>query len=232
MNSEQKAIFAIRLGELRNEKGLSQEELSSAVQIDRGTIAKYETQKRIPSYEHLTSFAVFFGVSTDYLLGLTDNKTTNTELQSVCEYTGLSDTAIQALMLIKGSDLSRDISFLLSDMGQCVNASIYTNDPNCGADISLLQKISLYFNTFNTENNQRLYISKSGKIIDSASTDKEYTSKLSYQDCIAIRGISIDEIIDRIMLNDIEKSLDRLKSISLDSNPKYQKYLDGIELPF
>ncbi len=232
MKMEQKATFAIRLGELRNEKGLSQEELASSLEIDRGTIAKYETQKRIPSYEHLTSFAHYFDVSTDYLLGLTDNKTTNTELQSVCEYTGLSDTAIQALTLIKGSDLSSDISLLLSQMGQSVNASIYTNEPDYGADISLLQKISLYFNTFNTEDNQRLYISKSGKIINSASTDEDYTSKLSYQDCIAIKGVSIDEIIDRIMLNDIEETLNILKRVSLDNNPKYQKYLDGIELPF
>lgn len=232
MNSEQKAVFALRLGELRNKKGLSQEELSSALDIDRGTIAKYETQKRIPSYEHLTSFAEFFDVSTDYLLGITKNKTPDPEISMICEYTGLSDSAVQALNMIKGSDLSRDISIMLDEMGECVHASVYTDYPDIGIDISLLQKISLYFNTFNTDDNQRLYISKSGKIINSASTDKEYTEKLSLQDCIAIRGVTIDEIITRIMLNDIEKALRKQKMVSLENNPKYQKYISEIELPF
>lgn len=229
MKMEQKATFAIRLGELRNEKGLSQEELASSLEIDRGTIAKYETQKRIPSYEHLTSFAHFFDVSTDYLLGLTDNKTTNTELQSVCEYTGLSDTAIQALTLIKGSDLSSDISLLLSQMGQCIQKGAYY-----GVEIndSVLHKISQFFQIFDSEESQNLYISKSGKIINASSTDKEYTDNLSPEDCCKIKSVTATQIILKIMLSDIDESLCKLRQQSLFNNPKYQEYLDGIELPF
>lgn len=229
MNSEQKAIFALRLGDLRNKKGLSQEELSSAVNIDRGTIAKYETQKRIPSYEHLTSFAEFFEVSTDYLLGITKNKTPDPEISMICEYTGLSDSAVQALNMIKGSDLSRDISILLDEMEECIQKAAYYD-----VDIydSVLHKISQFFQTFDSGESQKLYISKSGKIINAASTEKEYTDNLSFEDCSQIKPVTATKIIEKIMLSDIEESLCKLRHKSLFNNPKYQKYLDELELPF
>lgn len=77
MEMEQKAIFAERLGKLRDDRKMSQEQLAAALEIDRGTIAKYETKNRIPSYEHLTMFAKYFDVSTDYLLGISSVKRDN-----------------------------------------------------------------------------------------------------------------------------------------------------------
>lgn len=95
MEKEQKAVFATRLGLLRNSINMSQEQLASALEIDRGTIAKYETQSRIPSYEHLTLFAKYFKVSTDYLLGISDVQSNDTDMQAVCAYTGLSEEAVK-----------------------------------------------------------------------------------------------------------------------------------------
>lgn len=63
-------IFAQRLKSLRKEIGLSQEALAKKLNIDKSTIAKYETEKISPSIEMLIIFAKFFKVSTDYLLGL------------------------------------------------------------------------------------------------------------------------------------------------------------------
>lgn len=98
MEKEQKAVFATRLGLLRNSINMSQEQLASALEIDRGTIAKYETQSRIPSYEHLTLFAKYFKVSTDYLLGISDIQSNDTDMQAVCAYTGLSEEAVKILI--------------------------------------------------------------------------------------------------------------------------------------
>lgn len=102
MEKEQKAVFATRLGLLRNSINMSQEQLASALEIDRGTIAKYETQSRIPSYEHLTLFAKYFKVSTDYLLGISDIQSNDTDMQAVCAYTGLSEEAVKELANIVG----------------------------------------------------------------------------------------------------------------------------------
>ena len=209
MKTEQKAIFATRIGKLRNDKGMSQEELAAALNIDRGTIAKYETQKRIPSYEHLTAFTEYFNVSTDYLLGIAKNKTPDPDISMICDYTGLSDDAIQTLNVIKGSNVSDTVSALIAELGQCINECINLGSSNKS---SVLQKLSSFLEMNTADSTQRFYISKSGKITESTSTDREYTSQLSMNDTTVLREISTDEIITRIMLNDIEQSIIDLKS--------------------
>ena len=63
-------IFSQRLKELRKDAGLSQVALAKELNLDKSTIAKYETAAISPSIEILVLFAKFFHVSTDYLLGL------------------------------------------------------------------------------------------------------------------------------------------------------------------
>ncbi len=97
MDLEQKKVFAERLGILRTKQNLSQQQLAEKININRETIAKYETVKRIPSYEHLTKFAEYFHVSTDYLLGLQGEPTNNPVEITVTEYTGLTKEAVDKL---------------------------------------------------------------------------------------------------------------------------------------
>lgn len=61
-----------RITTLRKEKGLNQIEFAAKLIIDKSTIAKYETDKILPSVPMLIKIAQFFEVSTDYLLGLED----------------------------------------------------------------------------------------------------------------------------------------------------------------
>ena len=68
----QKNIFSEKLAELRKEKGLSQAGLAQELGVDPSTIAKYETGNRLPDVYMLARIAVYFDVSTDYLLGLED----------------------------------------------------------------------------------------------------------------------------------------------------------------
>lgn len=60
------------LKKLRTEKGLTQEELSKILNINRATYAHYETGRREPDAQTLKLFAEYFNVSLDYLMGLTD----------------------------------------------------------------------------------------------------------------------------------------------------------------
>ena len=62
-------IFSQRLKELRKDAGLSQIALAKEFNLDKSTIAKYETAAISPSIEILVLFAKYFHVSTDYLLG-------------------------------------------------------------------------------------------------------------------------------------------------------------------
>ncbi len=61
-----------RLKQLRKENGLSQQRLSMETGIAQVTVSEYESGRNFPSVKTLLRLAEFFGVSTDYLLGLTD----------------------------------------------------------------------------------------------------------------------------------------------------------------
>ena len=67
-------VFAKRLKELRLERNLSQRELCIKLnnRIPQPSIAMWELGKRIPTLESAALLAQFFGVSLDYLAGLTD----------------------------------------------------------------------------------------------------------------------------------------------------------------
>jgi len=64
--------FIERLKVLRNEKGLSQAQLAKATGISTGAIGFWEKGERVPNALAIITLAKFFGVSTDYLLGLED----------------------------------------------------------------------------------------------------------------------------------------------------------------
>jgi len=65
-------IFAKRLRELRELKGLGVRELASELGISHSAICLYESCKREPSVSMCKLIADYFDVSCDYLLGLTD----------------------------------------------------------------------------------------------------------------------------------------------------------------
>ena len=65
-----KIILGQRLKELREDKGLTQKEIAEKFQIHSVTYLHYEKAQREPPLSLLADFAVFFGVSVDYLLGL------------------------------------------------------------------------------------------------------------------------------------------------------------------
>ena len=62
--------FAERLKGLRNDKGLSQEQLSKATGLSHTAIVYWETEKHVPNANAIIILARFFGVTTDYLLGV------------------------------------------------------------------------------------------------------------------------------------------------------------------
>lgn len=61
-----------RLRELRQERGLTQRELAEQLGLNSVTYLHYEKDQREPPLALLVAFAKFYGVSVDYLLGLTD----------------------------------------------------------------------------------------------------------------------------------------------------------------
>ena len=62
----------LKLKELRLDKQITQAELSKALQISASAIGMYEQGRRQPDYATLSKIASYFNVTTDYLLGLSD----------------------------------------------------------------------------------------------------------------------------------------------------------------
>lgn len=88
------ALFPSQLRELRKEKGISQETLARDLGVSKSTIGLYETGDTLPDAKTLHDLAVYFGVSSDWLLGLSLARSTNAELRKICEYTGLSEQSV------------------------------------------------------------------------------------------------------------------------------------------
>ena len=65
-------IFGERLRELRTDKGLSVKELSDKLGFSDVAIVYWENNKRAANAVAIYKIAQFFGVSSDYLLGLED----------------------------------------------------------------------------------------------------------------------------------------------------------------
>lgn len=59
----------LRLKELRIEKGLLQEDIAKAINVQNYTIGNWERERAEPSLSALIELANFFGCTTDYLLG-------------------------------------------------------------------------------------------------------------------------------------------------------------------
>ena len=67
------ANFSERIKELRRKNGMTQEALGKIIEVGPDSIYVYEKGKAYPEVRNLMILADFFGVSTDYLLGRTDD---------------------------------------------------------------------------------------------------------------------------------------------------------------
>lgn len=74
MNAFELKTFAERLKELRTEYGIGQNMLAEKLDISNASISYWENAKQEPSASALFKIASFFDVSTDYLLGIEDDK--------------------------------------------------------------------------------------------------------------------------------------------------------------
>lgn len=69
-----KTRFSERIRKLREEAGINQPQLAQILEVKTATINRYENNVREPEYATLIKIADFFNVSTDYLLGRTENR--------------------------------------------------------------------------------------------------------------------------------------------------------------
>lgn len=79
-------MLSERLKSLRKSKKLTQKQLAEKINVTHVSISGYESGNRSPDTDTLQRLADFFGVSTDYILGRTDNPTLTPEEQDEAEF--------------------------------------------------------------------------------------------------------------------------------------------------
>lgn len=80
-------VFRTRLSQLQGQSGLTQSALAQAIGIDRSALSQLTSGQnpRLPRAETLLAVAQRFQVSTDWLLGLTEDRGTITQALNVVE---------------------------------------------------------------------------------------------------------------------------------------------------
>lgn len=81
--------FGENLRKLRYNRSLTQKELGVKVGLSKAVVSKYENGMGYPTYDVLIRIARYFGVTTDYLLGVSNNK--------AVDVSGLTDSQIDTI---------------------------------------------------------------------------------------------------------------------------------------
>ena len=81
--------FGEILKDLRKHRNLTQSELGNQVGLSKAVVSKYENGIGYPSFDILIRIAAFFGVTTDYLLGVSHGK--------AVDVSGLTDSQVQVI---------------------------------------------------------------------------------------------------------------------------------------
>ena len=91
-----------RIREERFRKGLSQAALSKEFSVTQQTINKWENNKSIPEAKIVKHLASFFGVTTDYLFGLSDiRNASDLQTRDVYQFLQFENITIKGIPLTK-----------------------------------------------------------------------------------------------------------------------------------
>lgn len=120
--------ISTRLVSLRKDKNLSQKEAAAALGVSQGLLSHYEKGIRECGLDFLCRAAIFYDVSTDYLLGLSDTKMVSGALFDLTEIPQDNE--------MRTSTLFRAYLFLMEKMG--------TNGKNNAERVKMIYILTLY----------------------------------------------------------------------------------------
>lgn len=106
---EMMLTFGKRLKEQRNKKHLKQDEIAHIFGVAPSTIGAYERGSRQTTLDTICKMSLFFGVSVDYMLGLTsDERTIETFKKEDKESRELTDFLRDQSVMFNGTNLDEN----------------------------------------------------------------------------------------------------------------------------
>ena len=141
-------VFGKRLTELRKANGYTIEQFADMVGISKSTLGYYENDKRMPDIEILARIADTLNVNADYLIGRTNTTAQKGKMKTVCEFTGLSDCAVEYLSeVVKNKDYAKlsIINHLFDELTEDYDFYSYETQNGEETASSVLGALFLYF---------------------------------------------------------------------------------------
>lgn len=107
-----------RLNELRQERGITQQELADFFHISSSAISSYETGARIPDVDFLLELAKFYNISCDYMIGLSNSRLPSDILNSMVVDEVSYQCVIEKIQKLS-IERKRNLLAILDDLYRC-----------------------------------------------------------------------------------------------------------------
>lgn len=88
-------IIGKRINAVLALRGKKQKDLANYLQVKPNVVSYFCTGDRVPNVEQLRKIAEYLSVSSDYLIGLSENPTIEPDIQNACKVTGLREPVIE-----------------------------------------------------------------------------------------------------------------------------------------
>lgn len=157
---------------LRNKK---QKDLAAVLNVTDNTVSYYCGGSRLPNTSQIKTIADFLECSADFLLGLTETPTVDTNVRAICDYTGLSESAVKTLHTLNEnrdnifsgvpSEFTPIIDYLINDIGLKFNKDangVITDTCRYKHD-SIINALARYL-YIHPDDDQSVYLTTNGKI--------------------------------------------------------------------
>ncbi len=182
-SSNKNKVFALRLNEELKKLDITQTDFCKKTKISSAAFFNYKAGKRLPDIDNLIKLAEEFNCTTDYLLGLTDIKSSDVEYQTIHEITGLSDKTIEYLNKFStngekevnsNNDIIKTLNYLVENeekyhLLKSISTFIWTGNVNYNQLINKDQAIAkvqidkILFNIDNDIRNADIFDTESGQ---------------------------------------------------------------------
>lgn len=125
-------MFSDRLRLLRRERNITQIQLAREIHVSKGTIAMWETAQREANFDALIKLASFFGVTIDFLLGRSPDRTGRAWIDEFDEYVlGISpeeiETTINAFLHLDDYGMRTVQAVVNSEYNRCLQMNSLTD---------------------------------------------------------------------------------------------------------
>lgn len=167
--------FAARLRDLLAKTKTTQPMLAEAIGVSRQAIGQWKDGNTLPDIVSLGKIADYFNVSADYLLGRTEVATSDMDLQAICDYTNLSEKAIENITEFTTVDGSLGVLSAGAVFNKlCENGYIFDFCQNIFSYFEISDLIFLYEKIIEEKKHNNQDSSEYEELLKAAKSDCDY----------------------------------------------------------